>query len=393
MPTPVRISGIGSDAHVSNQYSVVPIYVPVRRDSKDVLVILEVEVHLVQGLKCHMLVGVDMLAPDQMSLDFESSKLNIGSCNASADMRTKSMSSPIHHRKVKATKRIVVPAYSRRAIPVTFKTFAHDRDVNFRPSYSRSTAYLAHAGAFLESVCSNATVSVLYHNKTDRPVIIARNTAVREMADFDTGTECHLLDSEIVDDWGEALMSSAERHASMFNDLSSVTGLHLSAEAFVGIGDRVPLATEEKIADAMGESILDDIGPGEISSSIDDIKFGPDLTPDQLLELKELVKRFRAIWEKTDGVVDEPPENWLKIRLKPGADLKSKGVYRLGSKDRAVVDELFDKLTAEGKMSRSKGANPVGWGVFVVRTGKPGDKGRVVVDTRGLNAAAEDDAQ
>jgi len=36
--------------------------------------------------------------------------------------------------------------------------------------------------------------------------------------------------------------------------------------------------------------------------------------------------------------------------------------------------------------------NPVGWGVFVVRTGRPSDKGRVVVDTRGLNAATEDDA-
>jgi hypothetical protein len=82
----------------------------------------------------------------------------------------------------------------------------------------------------------------------------------------------------------------------------------------------------------------------------------------------------------------------LKIKLKPGANLKSKGVYRLGAKDRAVVDELFDKLTSEGKMSKSKGGNPVGWGVFVVRTGKPGDKGRVVVDTRGLNTAAEGDA-
>jgi hypothetical protein len=43
-------------------------------------------------------------------------------------------------------------------------------------------------------------------------------------------------------------------------------------------------------------------------------------------------------------------------------------------------------------MSKNKGVNPVGWGVFVVRTGRPGDKGHIVVDTRGLNAATEDDA-
>jgi hypothetical protein len=67
-------------------------------------------------------------------------------------------------------------------------------------------------------------------------------------------------------------------------------------------------------------------------------------------------------------------------------------VYRLGKKDRELVDELFDKLTREGKMCRTKSSNPVGWGVFVVRSGRPGDKGRVVVDTRGLNAVTEDDA-
>jgi hypothetical protein len=82
----------------------------------------------------------------------------------------------------------------------------------------------------------------------------------------------------------------------------------------------------------------------------------------------------------------------LRIKLKENTNLKSKGVYQLGAKDRVVVDELFDKLIAEGKMSKCTDPNPVGWGVFVVRTGKPGDKGRVVIDTQGLNAATEDDA-
>jgi len=129
------------------------------------------------------------------------------------------------------------------------------------------------------------------------------------------------------------------------------------------------------MTDAMEESLLDDIGLPEITSSIDDLKYGPDLTTEQLQKLKDLVKRFRAIWEKTDWVVEEPPKDWFRIKLKPGADLKSRGVYRLGAKDRQVVDELFDKLTREGKMSKSSSSNPIGWGVFVVRTGKPGDKG------------------
>ena len=82
----------------------------------------------------------------------------------------------------------------------------------------------------------------------------------------------------------------------------------------------------------------------------------------------------------------------MKIRLKSGADLKSRGVYRLGPRDRELVDELFDKLTREGTMRRTKSANPVGWEVFVVRSNRTGDIGRVVVDTRSLNTATEDDA-
>jgi len=107
------------------------------------------------------------------------------------------------------------------------------------------------------------------------------------------------------------------------------------------------------MADSTPDSILNDIGPPEITSSINDIKYGPDLLPKQLQQLKDLVTRHRKIWEKMDRVVDEFPDDWMKIRLKSGADLKSRGLYRLGRKHRELVDELFDKLTREGKLRRT----------------------------------------
>jgi hypothetical protein len=274
-----------------------------------------------------------------------------------------------------------------------FKPFSHDRDVNFLPRYNQSVAHIAHAGAFLESLCSSSTSAVFYHNKTDRPVIFNRHSLIGEMSEFEENSECFFLDGKTAREVLHEPFSPAERHALSFDTPSIATGLHLSAEAYLGIGDRlVPKSTEERLLDAMGESILDDIGSHDIGSSIDDIHYGPNLTANQLAKLKDIVRRHRAVWEKSDGVVDEPPEDWLRIKLKKDANLKSKGVYRLGAKDKIVVDELFDKLIAEGKMSKCTEPNPVGWGVFVVRTGKPGDKGHVVVDTRGLNAASEDDA-
>jgi hypothetical protein len=164
------------------------------------------------------------------------------------------------------------------------------------------------------------------------------------LTNFDTEAECLYLDATIASTIAIDTFQSAERHPTHFEHLSTATGFHLSTEAFLGIGDRIPKSTQELLTEALGESLLDDIGPGDITSSVDDIKYGPDLTLEELGRLKSVVWKHRAIWERTDGVVDEPPEDWMKIWLKEGADLRSKGVYRLGEKDKAVVDELFDKL-------------------------------------------------
>jgi transposase InsO family protein len=391
MQQPIKVQGIASEAHRSELFTVIKIMMPAVQQRKTIFVELEMEVHLVQGLPCKMLIGVDMLQPYGMSMDFDKGTLSWASEDISTEIRVKSSAPTPQQRKVKVSERVVVPPFSYRAIPVRFKPFPHRKEVGFVPSYHGS-AYLAHSGAFLESVCSNETASVLFRNKTDRPVIMNRNLVIGEMREFDDNTECFHVGADLVGDLTESAFRAAERYPVQFGSPSAITGLHLSAEAMMGIGDRIPKSTQELVQDAVSDSILDDLGFSEISSSIDDIKYGPDLTTEQLQQLKDLVARHRAVWEKTDGVVNEPPEDWLQIRLKPGADLKSRGVYRLGRKDRELVDELFDKLTREGKMTRTRSANPVGWGVFVVRSGKPGDKGRVVVDTRGLNAATEDDA-
>jgi len=171
------------------------------------------------------------------------------------------------------------------------KRFPHEREVNFRPLY-RGSAYLAHAGAFLESVCSNKTTSVLYHNKSDRPVIMTRNTAIGDMTEFDDRTECVHIEADQIDKDLKASFKAAERHPMMqFEAPTAVTGFCLGRE----VKSR---NTEGLMVDAMAESLFDDIGPPEITSSIDDIKYGPRLTPEQLQQLKDLVARHRTIWEK-----------------------------------------------------------------------------------------------
>lgn len=281
MPVPIRIKGIASDAHISNLYSVVTMFVPAVSKGEPVLVELKLEMQLVKGLNCHMLIVVDMLKPYGINLDFNTCLPCIPSCEASAPIHMRSLENPMR-RKVKVKARTVVPAYSHSAVPISFKPFTHNRHVNFLPKYSQSLAYVAHSGAFLESLCSNATSAVLYHNKMDRPVIFPQNTHVGEMTDFSKHSQCLFLDASRASTEVGDPFAAAECYASCFESPSTAIGLHLSAEAYMGIGDRIPKTTAEKVSDAMGESILDDIGVLDIGSSIHDIKYGPDLTPDQL---------------------------------------------------------------------------------------------------------------
>ena len=68
---------------------------------------LEMEVHLVKGLQCRMLIGVDMLTPYGMSLDFDKGTLNWTNEGAAAEIRVKA-NAPVQKRRVKIRERVVV---------------------------------------------------------------------------------------------------------------------------------------------------------------------------------------------------------------------------------------------------------------------------------------------
>jgi hypothetical protein len=44
-------------------------------------------------------------------------------------------------------------------------------------------------------------------------------------------------------------------------------------------------------------------------------------------EFKPRICKYHGVWENNKGVVDEPEEDWLDIRLKADGLPKSKGVY------------------------------------------------------------------
>jgi hypothetical protein len=74
----------------------------------------------------------------------------------------------------------------------------------------------------------------------------------------------------------------------------------------------------------------------------------------------------------------------MRITLKPNAELPNKGPYNNSAKDRAFIDETFNRYHAQGKMDWAPQGVQAAWPAFVVWQKL---KGRVVIDIRGLNGA------
>ena len=69
-------------------------------------------------------------------------------------------------------------------------------------------------------------------------------------------------------------------------------------------------------------------------------------------------------------------------------------MYPLGVKDRAIVNEVFDKLQSQGRLEYTKQSTPFCFPVFVVHKTLPDGTihGRPVVDIRKLNQVSIQDA-
>jgi hypothetical protein len=90
------------------------------------------------------------------------------------------------------------------------------------------------------------------------------------------------------------------------------------------------------------------------------------ITPAQTAALKAVIAEHPRLWEDRIGRVIEPEEDWLQIPLKSGAVIESKGRYRVSKRDKAVMDQVFDQMRADGRLEEALPNIPVGWPVFVV---------------------------
>ena len=82
MAQPLRVKGIAGNSHSAAEYAIVQLQIP-GKDSETGAAceaVITQEFHLVDGLKAHMLIGTNIIVPEQCTIDLAKLSIAIGTC-------------------------------------------------------------------------------------------------------------------------------------------------------------------------------------------------------------------------------------------------------------------------------------------------------------------------
>ena len=115
-------------------------------------------------------------------------------------------------------------------------------------------------------------------------------------------------------------------------------------------------------------------------------------------KIRQVAKIYFKLWSDDDDATMKIPESdWMSINLLSDAKIPIAKVYSIGSKDKQLIDEMFNKLHKQERMKYIKYSTAHDYSVFVVwrtilKSGQESvRKDRVVIDIRELNKITETD--
>lgn len=297
-----------------------------------------------------MLLGMDVLGPEQVDIFNSTGYARIGSCE---DIQIPMAAWYEHqrlHKVVRATENVQLAPGHVTGIPIAPGLRPGQRAF-FQPRE------IAHVGLFT-AVIDDGTAMILAKNLSTTPVILPRNRALGQLRQIAPETRA---------------MHVADDKAPAASTLAMVTADRQETR-LMGLA-KPPTRT---VKHPIGVNIYNSGKPEETQA------------------LYQLVDEFAAVFQDK-GFAKVPADEHMRVQFKDGwQDLipKKCRCYPVGPADRKVIEDTMDKLVQAGKANHTTQQVPFAWPVFVVWTPmKDGErKSRMVVDIRGLNTVTLNDA-
>ena len=345
------------------------------------------EAQIVNDLKAKLLVGTDVLGPEQIDLLFTSGKMVIHSCgDLVVPISTTAHATQQVKRLVQTKRKTIIEPHTLVKVPIQLwgSTDLPDRTLMFQPEYHNATRRLAEGdGAIYAHVVNSDIAFIQICNDSDKPISLGRHAHLGYI------TECLEEDCYMVSPEAHSLAGKAPTkiHWSswVWRALTAVSLVSGIAQAAFSGSPPLPDSSQPitPVAPAVDTS-LEAVLPSSITV------YGK---PEVLARYAETVDRYPDLWVDKGWVAKLPEKDWMTIPLIDGWDPSKVAakVYSTTGKDCDEIDKAFNKLHEQGWMEFSNELTPFAYSVFVMwRTIVKGDsstmrKARVVVDIHSLN--------
>ena len=375
MASPITIRGVGQGTYRCNEFARLDIYL---QGSPTALI--HRDVHIVDGLKAKMLIGVDIIGSERIIIDVPRRIVIVGSCrNVKIPITVAPRAERRIKQQIKANNDVVVPPHAHLMIPIQQPELPPDRDLLFEPlEHVKGVAVYTHI------VDCNMT-AVQARNDTNTSVVLRKDTLLGTVVEYEV-EGCYMADPDI------AIFAAAGPNSKTMRARPSQSN---------PTGDVLATISATDIIDRTSSSLIANPTPTvpiTPTSTIPETQLdnGVTIYGDDLRDFQEVVKRYPNLWVDNGSVVDVPEYLWMEIPLLENwrelYNGKQASIYPLGPKDRKEVDKLFDKLQSEGRMEWTTCSTPFCYPFFVVwKTINGQPKGRVVVNIRALNKITSQD--
>jgi len=136
---PIPVNGIGSQ-HLSSEYVVIDMFCVGQVNGQRAAARIQFEAHVVEDLRAKLLIGMDVMGPEGVVLDFPRSRAIVESCDGlTFPIALYAKPNHVDTRPVYALSKVEIPPRQRARVPVQVKTaLPNDRDFIFEPLLPRS---------------------------------------------------------------------------------------------------------------------------------------------------------------------------------------------------------------------------------------------------------------
>ena len=346
----ITVRELNTTKHFIDKYVIVLMYFS-EKNNHDKLVRAKItrKVHFVNNLKANMLIENDVLKSKKFDIFTFTSTVYIESCKVIISIFIKnrfiSQSTTIHFIKAR-----IISSHTKINISI-HKISLSKRDYFFEFVEINFSIY--------SHVVDTAISVVLIRNNNVESIKIFKNFRLNKLIEIKHFNVFHVKSKFL----NLAIRILKSKHKKLFLD-KILKSIHKKSDAFLSIikNMNVVLSNDITVHNSSKRNIQ---------------------------KFSKLIEKYSSLW--TDQrFTNLSKNNWMKLSLKSNWEFKIKKkvkIYSLEQRDRDAVDNIFDKLHTQDRLTWINQKTSFSFSIFVIwRDSSSNKKARIVVDIRDLNA-------